>query len=193
MPRGNERSSCFIVRPILLGIWVVLLGLCPAHSLVADEGSVEPAPRKEAQAEARIYFLLDPDAVDIVVDTKGHAGLLVFDGTRYYYYSYSGTGLLKKSFSKWDSTVIYLKSVDPNHYQYEADWGITAVQAARARNVAACYEWKIYNALARNCWHMVYDAIRSAVGKERIEKTSSPSPDTNFWHNNNKADHWTVL
>ena len=184
MPRGKGRRSWFIVRLIALGIWALLLGLCPAHSVLADEGSIEPAPNEETLGEVSIYCILD----DACLCGLGHTGLIVSDGTRHWYYSFGEWGFIEEDFPTLEEAFAYAKSDDPhNTYRREEHWRITTAQAMRAKDVAAAEAGKKYNLLTHNCWHLVYYAILSAVGETRIQFYSR-QPSLAFCANRRLAD-----
>jgi len=171
---------------IALRAWAVLLGLLPAHFALADEGSVDPAPNIEALAEVKIYCILDADCLGGL----GHTGLIVDDGRQHWYISYGKWGFVAKLFPTRDVDEVfaYAKSGDGhNTYNREQHWLITVDQAINAKRVAAAEIRKKYKVLTHNCWHMVYNTIRSAVGGERIVSKGS-KPGDNWVANVGRSD-----
>lgn len=183
--RIRWHSVAFIAIGLVAGLFALF---CPLA--VANEGEVEPLAGGENQRQARLYFILD----DSAAARLGHAAIIIFDGTTYFYYSYGPTdkygptGLITATFSDWASALAYAKSGDPvNKYTYEEHWNVTPTKARIAKNVAAAYAGTTYHFTTHNCWNMVFDAIRSAVGDSRIINWGS-TPGYNYDKNKWLAD-----
>lgn len=188
----------FAARGLLcLSLMMLPLLVAGAYANMADDTAGQPLAKQENTPQPYVWFLCKypPDGLF----KKGHAALLVFDGTKCYYYSYGPESLgfpndnmFAKTFDTVEEAKAYITGAQEDKdegdalsdYQYFIGWEITAAQAKTILEVPPKWIGTPWSPFLpdHNCWNMVYASISSAI-PSRIESIFPPAPKENYLHN----------
>lgn len=200
----------FAARGLLcLSLMMLPLLVAGAYANMADDTAGQPLAKQE-NTQPYVWFLCKKTPSPPEEGKKGHAALLVFDGTKCYYYSYGPGPVLNPDenlgfpsnnmFAKPFDTVADAKAYltgGPrdagdvlSDYQLFIRWKITAAQAATILAVPPGNAWTgtKWWVLWHNCWHMVYDSIHPTLGDNCIQSLLLGTAEQNYDYNKDRQN-----
>lgn len=206
----------FAARGLLcLSLTIVSLLAADTSTTMADDTAGQPLACQENTPQPYVWFLCKEKTSD-PPGKKGHAALLVFDGTNCYYYSYGpgkelnpdedlgfpNDNMFAKPFGSVAEAKAYITGAQEDKdegdvlsdYQLFIRWKITAEQAATILAVPPLKDPPVWtrthwDAWLHNCWHMVYDSIHPTLGDDCIKsKPLLPIPEDNYDYNKDREN-----
>lgn len=188
---------------LCLSLMMLPLLVAGAYAKMADDTAGQPLAKQENTPQPYVWFLCKKTPVPPEEGKKGHAAILVFNGTECYYYSY---GPAKFGFPKDDNMFVkifgsvaeakaYLTGGPRDagdvlsNYQLFIRWKITAKRATEILKVPPKWMGTHWDVLLHNCWHMVFKSIHPTLGDGCIQSMPFwPVPEDNYYYNENREN-----